>query len=156
MEWKSSLNCNIGISNLLIKLWNIDELKIGVSHHPNGCLIESTDPLLGKNQISTAPCKNGRVIQEISENFRAKIYSIFSKLGFERSVYNLDTKENVLLIYISKYLDLKIGQVWEENYKELESERIRPISPDQELFDESRSHMQAKITYIRWVNSNLV
>lgn len=54
-----------------------------------------------------------------------------------------------MLIYISKYLDLKIGQVWEENYKELESERIRPISPDQELFDESRSHIQAKITYIR-------
>jgi hypothetical protein len=93
--------------------------------------------------------ENGRVIPEISENFRAKIYSIFSKLGFERSAYTLNTLENVKLVYISKYLDLKIGQVWEENYTELEADKMRPISPDQELFDQSRQHIQSKISLIK-------
>jgi hypothetical protein len=151
LEWKSPSNCDFGIANLLIKLWNIEESRLGVLHSPDGSLLSTLDPLLGTAQASCDNHKSedGRVIPEISENFRAKIYSIFSKLGFERSVYTLNTLENVKLVYISKYLDLKIGQVWEENYTELEADRMRPISPDQELFDQSRQHIQSKISLIK-------
>ncbi len=151
MEWKSPSNCECGIANLLIKLWNIEESRLGVLHSPDGSILTTPDPLLGTKQISFdgSNSENGRVLPETFENFRAKIYSIFTKLGFERSVYTLDTLENVKLVYISKYLDLKIGQVWEENYSELEAEKMRPISPDQEIFDQSREHIQSKIRLIK-------
>ena len=36
-------------------------------------------------------------------------------------------------IQIEKYIDLRIGEVWEDMAEELESEQVRPVSPDLEM-----------------------
>ena len=61
---------------------------------------------------------------------RAKIYSLLSKLGFERVSDTLSIREKQKLALISKYLDFKIGEVWTEIGEELKYQGIRPISPD--------------------------
>ena len=68
---------------------------------------------------------------------RAKIFSIFSKLGFHQFDATLNVEEKiklslviVVLTQISKYLDFKIGEVWCEITEELRVEGVRPVSPD--------------------------
>ncbi|KAJ3346620.1 hypothetical protein HDU83_002823 [Entophlyctis luteolus] len=133
LEWRSSANEQTGVVHLLVSLWNSEETRLGekVPSGFAGKLIDEKRPLYGKNQtIHEGHSKDGFVIEELSENLRAKIYSMFCKLGFERFSEKITAAEQVKLTLIAKFLDFKIGQVWEEISDELDYEGIRPVSPD--------------------------
>jgi len=70
-----------------------------------------------------------QAIVDVSENMRAKLYSMFCKLGFN-AVPGLSTLDYVTVAVIEKYLDFKMLEVWHEIKVELEQEDIRPVSPD--------------------------
>ena len=60
-----------------------------------------------------------QAIVDVSENMRAKIYSLFCKIGFT-DLPGLGVEDHVTLTTIEKYLDFKMGEVWTETMKELE------------------------------------
>nr|XP_023648812.1 cilia- and flagella-associated protein 69 [Paramormyrops kingsleyae] len=68
-------------------------------------------------------------VMDVTENLRSKIYSIFCRLGFE-NLPGLSTEDYVTLAIIRRYLDFKVGEVWEEITRKLELEGVRPVSPD--------------------------
>ncbi|XP_023776336.1 cilia- and flagella-associated protein 69 [Cyanistes caeruleus] len=120
-------------ANLLIQLWRQEELDLGVKRDQYGKIIDTKRPLATSFQKQQkvipvpASCPSF-AIMEISENIRAKIYSLFCKLGFE-NLPGLSTKDFVTLAIIQHYLDFKIGEVWSEIRKELKEE-FRPVTPD--------------------------
>ncbi|RXM28405.1 Cilia- and flagella-associated protein 69 [Acipenser ruthenus] len=73
-------------------------------------------------------------VMDVSENMRAKIFSVFCKLGFE-DLAGLTTEDYVTLAIISRYLDFKLGEVWNEISRELEEEGLRPVTPDVEALE---------------------
>ena len=85
--------------------------------------------------VISLPAKyKSQAIVDVLENMRAKIYSIFCKIGFA-DLPGLDVADHVTLTIIEKYLDFKIGEVWTETINELEAENIRPVSPDLEALE---------------------
>ncbi|MGH0179523.1 UNVERIFIED_CONTAM: hypothetical protein FKN15_002072 [Acipenser sinensis] len=55
-------------------------------------------------------------------------------LGFE-DLAGLTTEDYVTLAIISRYLDFKLGEVWNEISRELEEEGLRPVTPDVEALE---------------------
>ncbi|KAJ3312747.1 hypothetical protein HDV04_002711 [Boothiomyces sp. JEL0838] len=137
LQWRTKEKSTKGIEHLLIALWSFEEEKLEVIQGALGSISpDSQFPLRGLKSKKIELLKNGiepdggRAVLEIQENLRAKIYSIFCKLGFEHFSNTLNVKEKTKLAMISKYLDFKIGEVWNEIGEELKYENIRPISPD--------------------------
>ncbi|KAJ3254234.1 hypothetical protein HK103_007287 [Boothiomyces macroporosus] len=137
LQWRTKEKSTKGIEHLLIALWSFEEEKLEVIQGTFGSISpDSQFPLRGLKSKKIELLKNGiepdggRAVLEIQENLRAKIYSIFCKLGFEHFSNTLNVKEKTKLAMISKYLDFKIGEVWNEIGEELKYENIRPISPD--------------------------
>ncbi|KAI8849132.1 hypothetical protein BC829DRAFT_199904 [Chytridium lagenaria] len=64
---------------------------------------------------------------------------MFCKLEFTDLENLLSPEENVKLHLISKYLDFKIGEVWDEIDHELYIEGIRPVTPDIECIFTAKS-----------------
>ncbi|OAJ40742.1 hypothetical protein BDEG_24442 [Batrachochytrium dendrobatidis JEL423] len=142
LNWKMQQDVNKGIEHLLVEIWNGEEARLQVSQNQSGFINKNHNcPLLDGNQPKVDLAMNkieqdgGRAIQEIQENLRAKVYSMFFKLGFERFHDSLSTQEQIKLAMISKYLDFKIGEVWLEIADELKFEGIRPVSPDQDCIN---------------------
>ena len=77
-----------------------------------------------------------RAVLEVSENMRAKIYSIFTKIGFEG--HSLTLKQNLSLTVIEQYLDFKLGETWHEISSELTEEMIVPVEWDMECIREAK------------------
>ncbi|KAJ1552424.1 hypothetical protein HK096_000231, partial [Nowakowskiella sp. JEL0078] len=145
LEWRSKDKKKI--FNLLIQLWNQEEMKLQVPQEEHGMISNTTHPLNGLNTLNIHSDDIGTAIPEISHNLRAKIYSMFTKLGFDCDDC-LSANEKVKLALISKYLDFKIGQVWEEISVELEHEGIRPITPDIECIETSKKVVRRKAEVI--------
>lgn len=81
-------------------------------------------PLMGRLQeecgtVSLPANCPSQAIVDVSENMRAKIYSLFCKIGFT-DLPGLGVEDHVTLTTIEKYLDFKMGEVWTETMKELE------------------------------------
>ncbi|NWI40785.1 CFA69 protein, partial [Picathartes gymnocephalus] len=121
-------------ANLLIQLWRQEELDLGVRRNQYGMIVDIKRP------IATSFQKQQRVIpvpascpsfaiMEISESIRAKVYSLFCKLGFE-NLPGLSAKDLVTLAIIQRYIDFKIGEVWSEIRAELKEE-FRPVTSDE-------------------------
>eukprot|EP01135_Chromosphaera_perkinsii_P006422 Nk52_evm24s490 gene=Nk52_evmTU24s490 len=77
-----------------------------------------------------------RAVLEVDENMRAKVYAIFTKIGFED--HNLNLKQQMSLIVIEQYLDFKVGEVWHEISSELTEENIIPVEWDMECIREAK------------------
>uniref|UniRef100_K7G727 Cilia and flagella associated protein 69 n=1 Tax=Pelodiscus sinensis TaxID=13735 RepID=K7G727_PELSI len=123
-------------ARLLIHLWKQEELELGVKHDQNGRIVDTKKPLVGsfqeQQEVIPMPANCPSVaIMEVSENMRAKIYSILCKLGFE-SLPGLSAKDFVTLAVIQRYLDFKVGEVWSEICAEIKEEKFRPVTPDEE------------------------
>ncbi|XP_068862875.1 cilia- and flagella-associated protein 69 isoform X2 [Aphelocoma coerulescens] len=121
-------------ANLLIQLWRQEELDLGVKHDQYGVIVDIKKPIATSFQrqqkIIPVPANCPTfAIMEISESIRAKIYSLFCKLGFE-NVPGLSTKDFVTLAIIQHYLDFKVGEVWSEICAEIKEE-FRPVSSDE-------------------------
>ncbi|RVE66724.1 hypothetical protein OJAV_G00110450 [Oryzias javanicus] len=73
-------------------------------------------------------------VMEISENLRAKIYFIFSYLGFQE-LPGLSTEDYVTLSIVKRYLDFKVGEVWEEISREVRLENVWLFSDDEQALN---------------------
>ncbi|KAJ3324999.1 hypothetical protein HDV06_005588 [Boothiomyces sp. JEL0866] len=128
LQWRTKEKSTKGIEHLLIGLWSLEEEKLEVLQGPQGSISpDSQFPLRGLKSKKIELLKNGiepdggRAVLEIQENLR---------LGFQNFPNTLSVTEKTKLAMISKYLDFKIGEVWNEIGEELKYENIRPISPD--------------------------
>ncbi|NXG87523.1 CFA69 protein, partial [Stercorarius parasiticus] len=122
-------------ANLLIQLWRQEELELGVKRDQYGRLVDMKRPIASSFQKQQevipipANCPSF-AIMEISENTRAKLYSLLCKLGFE-NLPGLSAKDFVTLAIIRHYIDFKVGEVWSELCAELKEE-FRPVGSDEE------------------------
>ncbi|KAL4822139.1 hypothetical protein H8958_002467 [Nasalis larvatus] len=71
---------------------------------------------------------------DVSENIRAKIYAILGKLDFE-NLPGLSAEDFVTLCIIHRYLDFKIGEIWNEIYEEIKLEKLRPVTTDKKALE---------------------
>ncbi|NXN36145.1 CFA69 protein, partial [Rhinoptilus africanus] len=122
-------------ANLLIELWRQEELELGVKRDQYGRLVDLKRPIASsfqkQQEVIPVPANcPSFAIMEISENIRAKLYSLFCKLGFE-NLPGLSTKDFVTLAIIRHYIDFKVGEVWSELCAELKEE-FRPVEWDEE------------------------
>ncbi|TKS88854.1 Cilia- and flagella-associated protein 69 [Collichthys lucidus] len=121
---------------LLLQLWRDEEEELMVSRNQHGGIADPQRPIFSMHQQDDAqlsfPINVPSVaVLELSENLRSKIYSIFCKLGFQE-LPGLSTKHHVTLSIVRRYLDFKVGEVWEEINRELSLDGVRPITPDEE------------------------
>ncbi|XP_058475446.1 cilia- and flagella-associated protein 69-like isoform X2 [Solea solea] len=120
---------------LLLHLWKQEEQELGVTRNNGGGIEDPQNPILGQYQqdlqLSFPADAPSAAVMEISENLRAKIYSIFCKIGFQ-DLPGLSTKDYVILSIVRRYLDFKVSEVWEEISRELVLDDVRPVSPDLE------------------------
>ncbi|NXL76807.1 CFA69 protein, partial [Leptocoma aspasia] len=120
-------------ANLLIQLWRQEELDLGVRRDRHGKVVDTKRPIatsfqkLQKVIPLPASCPSF-AIMEISESIRAKVYSLFCKLGFE-NVPGLSAKDFVTLAIIQHYIDFKVGEVWSEISAEIKEE-FKPVTSD--------------------------
>ncbi|NXI88352.1 CFA69 protein, partial [Rhipidura dahli] len=121
-------------ANLLVQLWRQEELDLGVRRDQYGMIADVKRPLATSFQkqqkvISLPANCPSFAIMEISESIRAKIYSLFCKLGFE-NLPGLSPKDFVTLAIIQRYIDFKVGEVWSEICAEIKEE-FRPVTSDE-------------------------
>ncbi|NXD96702.1 CFA69 protein, partial [Chaetorhynchus papuensis] len=123
-------------ANLLIQLWRQEESDLGVKRDQYGIIVDMKRPLATSFQKQQkvlplpASCPSF-AIMEISESIRAKIYSLFCKLGFE-NLPGLSPKDSVTLAIIQRYIDFKVGEVWSEISAEIKEE-FRPVTSDERI-----------------------
>ncbi|XP_021243381.1 cilia- and flagella-associated protein 69 isoform X2 [Numida meleagris] len=123
-------------AKLLIQLWRQEELDLGVQRDRYGRIADVKKPIAGsfqkQQEVIPLPssCPSFAIV-EISENIRAKLYSLLCKLGFE-NLPGLSAKDFVTLAIIRRYIDFKVGEVWSELCAELKEE-FRPIASDEEI-----------------------
>ncbi|NWR90911.1 CFA69 protein, partial [Furnarius figulus] len=123
-------------AKLLIQLWRQEELDLGVRRDQHGRIVDMKRPIASSFQRQQkvipvpANCPSF-AIMEISENMRAKLYSLFCKLGFE-NLPGLSSEDFVTLAIIQRYIDFKVGEVWSEICAELKEE-FSPITSDEEV-----------------------
>ncbi|XP_039193737.1 cilia- and flagella-associated protein 69 isoform X1 [Crotalus tigris] len=123
-------------ANLLINLWRQEEEEMGVKHDKAGRIVDTKKPLVGQFQktqeVIPMPANCPTIaVMDVAENMRAKIYCLICKLGFE-NLPGLCARDFVTLAIIRRYLDFKVGEIWDEVCAELKKEKFRPVTPDQE------------------------
>uniref|UniRef100_A0A674CXB9 Cilia and flagella associated protein 69 n=1 Tax=Salmo trutta TaxID=8032 RepID=A0A674CXB9_SALTR len=125
---------------LLLQLWRQEEAELGVSRDLYGRISDPKKPILcyyqeeKDSQVSPPANRPSAAVMDVSENLRSKIYSVFCKLGFE-ALPGLSTEDYITLSIVTRYLDFKVGEVWDEISKELSLEGVRPVTPDEEALD---------------------
>ncbi|NWZ16154.1 CFA69 protein, partial [Agelaius phoeniceus] len=121
-------------ANVLVQLWRQEEMDLGVQRDQYGKIVDTKRPLITSFQkqqkvIPVPACCPSFSIMEVSESARAKIYSLFCKLGFE-NLPGLSAKDVVTLAIIQHYIDFKVGEVWSEISAEIKEE-FRPVTSDE-------------------------
>uniref|UniRef100_A0A3P9H2H2 Cilia- and flagella-associated protein 69 ARM repeats domain-containing protein n=1 Tax=Oryzias latipes TaxID=8090 RepID=A0A3P9H2H2_ORYLA len=121
---------------LLLQLWREEEEELGVSRNRHGGIVDPQRPLLNCFQLNESGLtfssnKASLAVMEVSENLRAKIYFIFYYLGFQE-LPGLSTEDYVTLSIVKRYLDFKVGEVWEETSREVRRENVWLFSDDEE------------------------
>ncbi|CAL1536351.1 unnamed protein product [Lymnaea stagnalis] len=126
-------------SHLLCQIWCQEEAAMGVKRDNQGAIMDVCQPLMGSIQADLgiiplpATCVS-QAIADVGENMRAKVYSLFCKMGFS-DLPGLTVDDHVTLTIIEKYLDFKMGEVWSEIIGELQTENVRPVTPDREAIE---------------------
>nr|DBA25193.1 TPA: hypothetical protein GDO54_012751 [Pyxicephalus adspersus] len=110
LTWRGKNNDTV--PKHLVRLWKQEEEELGVRRDSYGRIIDAERPLVGQFQdeqeVVPMPANCFSVaIMEVAENVRAKIYSVFCRLGFE-NLPGLSALDYVTLSVISRYLDFKI------------------------------------------------
>ncbi|XP_030644315.1 cilia- and flagella-associated protein 69 [Chanos chanos] len=124
---------------LLLQLWRREEDELGVKRDQHGKITDPKKPMLTSYQEeepSESLPVNGlsAAVVDVFDNLRAKIYSVFCKLGFE-DLPGLDTDDFITLSIVRRYLDFKVGEVWNEISAELALEGVRPVTPDADALE---------------------
>uniref|UniRef100_A0ABI7WIY1 Cilia- and flagella-associated protein 69 ARM repeats domain-containing protein n=1 Tax=Felis catus TaxID=9685 RepID=A0ABI7WIY1_FELCA len=126
-------------ASLLIKLWRKEEKELGVKRDKHGMIIDTKKPLFTSFQeeqkIMPLPANCPTIaIMDVAENIRAKIYAVLGKLDFE-NLPGLSAEDFVTLCIIHRYLDFKIGEIWNEIYEEIKLEKLRPVTTDKKILE---------------------
>ncbi|XP_058152997.1 cilia- and flagella-associated protein 69 isoform X3 [Dasypus novemcinctus] len=145
-------------ASLLIKLWRKEEKELGVKRDKSGKITElgrnndccvfkeypytrqillcydTKKPLFTSFQeeqkLMPLPANCPTIaVMDITENIRAKIYAVLGKLDFE-NLPGLSAEDFVTLCIIHRYLDFKIGEIWNEIHEEIKLEKLRPVTAD--------------------------
>nr|XP_057904002.1 cilia- and flagella-associated protein 69-like isoform X2 [Doryrhamphus excisus] len=129
-------------ASLLLHVWRREEAELGVSRNPHGGIQDAKQSILGHRQLEDAeltstPNAPSAAVLEVQENLLAKIYLIFCKMGLQ-DLPGLSVEDQVTLCIVSRYLDFKVGEVWDEIGRELSLEGVRPVTPDQETLHVAR------------------
>ncbi|XP_066936490.1 cilia- and flagella-associated protein 69-like isoform X1 [Clytia hemisphaerica] len=132
--WRGDENKTIG--KLLVDLWTGEEKRLNVQRDDKGVVTDFVNPLKTNFQslheyIIVPMHFASPAIVDIPDNLRAKIYSLFSKIGFQ-NVEGLQAKDYIVVSIIEHYLDFKTLEVWQEIRDELTKEQIEPVSTDKE------------------------
>ena len=119
----------ITLVQLLVRLWQEEEKRIGAHRGESGELENVNHPMAGRAQIeqSANHVKPSPALCEMSENVRAKIYCLMFRIGFNDQLPGVTTADYVTLALIEKYYDFKVSEVWNEVIDELEFEGISLI-----------------------------
>ncbi|XP_037548992.1 cilia- and flagella-associated protein 69-like [Nematolebias whitei] len=122
--------------SFLLQLWREEEEELGVLRTQHGGIQDPRKPLLTRFHRdaggSSLPVDTpSATVLEISENLRAKIYFILCSLGF-LELPGLSAEEYVTLSIVKRYLDFKVGEVWDEVRRDLSLDGVRPVSPDED------------------------
>ncbi|XP_062034666.1 cilia- and flagella-associated protein 69 isoform X2 [Lepus europaeus] len=126
-------------ASLLIKLWRKEEKELGVKRDKNGKIIDTKKPLFTSFQeeqkIMPLPANCPSIaVMDVAENIRAKIYAVLGKLDFE-NLPGLSAEDFVTLCIIHRYLDFKIGEIWNEICEEIKLEKLRPVTTDKKSLE---------------------
>uniref|UniRef100_A0A3Q2GT11 Cilia and flagella associated protein 69 n=1 Tax=Equus caballus TaxID=9796 RepID=A0A3Q2GT11_HORSE len=126
-------------ASLLIKLWRKEEEELGVKRDKHGKIIDTKKPLFTSFQeeqkIIPLPANCPTIaVMDVAENIRAKIYAVLGKLDFE-NLPGLSAEDFVTLCIIHRYLDFKIGEIWNEIYEEIKLEKLRPVTTDKKILE---------------------
>ncbi|XP_044802693.2 cilia- and flagella-associated protein 69 isoform X2 [Bubalus bubalis] len=126
-------------ASLLIKLWRKEEKELGVKRDKYGRIVDTKKPLFTSFQeeqkIIPLPANCPTIaVMDVAENIRAKIYAVLGKLDFE-NLPGLSAEDFVTLCIIHRYLDFKIGEIWNEIYEEIKLEKLRPVSTDKKILE---------------------
>ncbi|XP_032762911.1 cilia- and flagella-associated protein 69 isoform X2 [Rattus rattus] len=122
-------------ASLLIKLWRKEEKELGVKRDKNGKIVDTKRPLFTSFQeeqkIVPLPANCPSIaVMDVAENIRAKIYAVLDKLDFE-NLPGLSAEDFVTLCIIHRYLDFKIGEIWNEVSEEIKLEKLRLVTVDE-------------------------
>ncbi len=84
LSWRGKNNCTA--AHLFCEIWRNEEKDMGVLRASDGSIQEVTKPLMGvlQEQQGIVPLPASipsQSIVDVSENMRAKLYSIFCKVG---------------------------------------------------------------------------
>eukprot|EP00795_Rhopilema_esculentum_P014666 gene14666-5755_t len=156
--WRGKEDCTVG--QLLIKIWRHEEVNLGISRDLSGVILDAKKPILSSLQekqgiISLPSSFPSPAVVDVSENIRAKIYSMFCKLGFN-NVPGLHTSDYITLSIVERYLEFKTLEVWLEIRSELEQEGIRAISPDRDCIDTIIQTLEERAQSVTSVQKMLV
>ncbi|KAK5618216.1 hypothetical protein CRENBAI_020842 [Crenichthys baileyi] len=121
---------------VLLQLWREEEEELGVLRNQHGGIKDPEKPLLTGFQedssgLSLPADTPYAAVLATSENLRAKIYLLFCSLGFQE-LPGLSAGDHVTLGIVRRYLDFKVGEVWNEICSELILDGVKPIRSDQE------------------------
>ncbi|KAJ7991479.1 hypothetical protein DPEC_G00284300 [Dallia pectoralis] len=138
LAWKGPNG--LSTPELLLQLWRQEEAEMGVRRDLYGRITDPKKPILCCYQedavamVSLPADRPSASVMDVSENLRSKIHSVFCKLGFE-SLPGLSTEDYITVSIVTRYLDFKVGEVWDEVARELSLEEVRPVTPDQDALD---------------------
>lgn len=137
LTWRGTDNTSA--AHLFCDIWRNEERDIGVKRDTHGAICDIKRPLMGTLQEEKgftplpANCPSQAIV-DVSENMRAKIYSLFCKIGFT-DLPGLTVDDHITLTVVEKYMDFKMGEVWTEILSELDQEHVRPTTPDLEAVE---------------------
>lgn len=82
--WRGKDNCSA--AHLFCEIYRNEEKDMGVKRDKDGAIADITKPLMGALQefqgVVPLPASNpSQSIVDVSENMRAKLYSLFCKIG---------------------------------------------------------------------------
>ncbi|KAM4874416.1 cilia- and flagella-associated protein 69 isoform 1-T1 [Thomomys bottae] len=126
-------------ASLLIKLWRKEEKELGVKRDRSGKIVDTKHPLFTSFQeeqrIMPLPANCPSIaVMDVAENIRAKIYAVLGKLDFE-NLPGLSAEDFVTLCIIHRYLDFKVGEIWNEICEEIKLEKLRPVTSDRAILE---------------------
>jgi hypothetical protein len=158
MEWRGKNE--VTAAKLLVSFWIEEEKSMEVDRLDHGIIGETSRPLLTKSQsehgvLSLPSHVQTSAIVDIGDNLRAKIFSMFCKIGFN-NVPGLVSQDYISVAIIEKYMCFKTLEVWCELQVELQLERIKLVSPDQECMSEIIKLLTETSEHVKKVQALLV
>lgn len=158
LTWRGKDNASA--PHLFCDIFRNEERELGVRRTKDGAIMDHTRPLMGvlqeKQGVIPQPASNpSQAIVDVSENMRAKIYSIFCKIGFT-DLPGLTVDDHVTLTVVEKYLDFKMGEVWNEVIAELSEEQVRPVTPDLEAIEAISRAIEERVHIVSGTQQELL